>query len=123
MSRVSASLGVFGPTLVAAEVSALLRCEPTNVSAVPPRAPRKHGWTLRRVRNDGNLDAVVVELLGCVTSNVRVWKRLTAEYRVSLVCGVFLGATNQGLKLAPETMRLLTKRGLTIGFDIYAPER
>lgn len=65
----------------------------------------------------------MVEVLGRVTSNFRVWKQLHADYRVDLVCGVFLGSTNQGLVLAPETMRMLTKRGLSIGFDIYAPER
>ena len=122
VSWVSASLRVFGPTLVAADVSALLRCEPTIISSVPRRAPRKHGWLLRLARSDGDVDALVSELLARVTSNLRVWKQLNAAYRVDLVYGVFLGSTNQGLELAPETMRMLTKRGLTIGFDIYAPE-
>jgi hypothetical protein len=123
VSRLRASLSVFGDgSFDANEVTRVLGCSPTRVTAVPVAKPRKKGWLLTLERDDGDADALVVELLGRVTSSARVWTRLIASYKVDIFCGVFLSSENQGFDLAPETLALVAKRGIRIGFDVYASE-
>lgn len=123
VSRLRASLRVFGDvSLETDDVSRLLGCFPTRVTAVPVAKPQKKGWLLTVERDDGDADALVLELLGRVTSNARVWKRLTTSYTVDIVCGVFLSSENQGFALTADTLALLGKRGISIGFDVYTSE-
>jgi hypothetical protein len=37
-----------------------------------------------------------------------------------MFCGLFLGDTNEGLSLRPETLARLGERGLVLDLDIYA---
>jgi len=39
---------------------------------------------------------------------------------VDIFCGVFLDDWNRGFDLPPQVLKMLSDRGITIGFDIYS---
>jgi hypothetical protein len=44
---------------------------------------------------------------------------LSGRYGGNLFVGVFLGSSNEGLTLAPETALAIGERGLSLQLDIY----
>ena len=69
-----------------------------------------------------NLDEQVQWILSRLTPDIAAWKRLAAQYKIDLFCGLFLERSNRGVTLRPETMRQLAEREIELGFDIYAPD-
>jgi hypothetical protein len=72
-------------------------------------------------KEEADLDAQVSWILDRVSSDLSVWKKITAEFRVDLFCALYLERKNRGVTLSPKTMTALGSRGIEIGFDIYAP--
>lgn len=121
---------VFGDDLVPAEISALLGCDPTSAAAkgdtriigsnrvkyVEPTGR----WKLCSVdRSPEDVAAQITELLGKMTSELATWKLLGSRYSMDFFCGVFMGSSNDGLVLPPETLLQLTMRGIGLELDIY----
>ena len=78
------------------------------------------GWRLRASKNlDGDLDAQLVEILGMLTTDLAVWRDLTARFEVDFFCGIFLKTSNDGLSLKASTIQMLGERRLRLELDIY----
>jgi hypothetical protein len=83
----------------------------------------KHGWRLSASNSEpANPNAQVQAILSRLTTDLDVWRQGCAKYKVDLFCGLFLEQPNRGVSLSPETMSLLSVRGICLGFDIYAPD-
>lgn len=68
-----------------------------------------------------DLDGQVHQVLRRLTQEIAVWHLLSRRYRVDLFCGWFMGTANEGVVVAPETLRALGARNITLSIDIYAP--
>ena len=80
-------------------------------------------WRIAAPDSQGaDLDAQVNAILTRLTSDLDVWWQLSSKYQVDVFCGMFLEQTNRGVTLRAETMAQLAARGISFGFDIYAPE-
>ena len=80
-------------------------------------------WRVAAPDSQGaDLDAQVNSILSRLTSDLGVWQQLSSKYQVDLFCGLFLERPNRGVTLRAETMAQLGARGISFGFDIYAPE-
>ena len=80
-------------------------------------------WRVAAPNSQGaDLDAQVNSILSRLTSDLGVWQQLSSKYQVDLFCGLFLERPNRGVTLRAETMAQLGARGISFGFDIYAPE-
>lgn len=124
------SLRLFGDDLEPAEVTSLLGSQPTEArkkgeliahSRYHLQA-RTGSWILKsRLDKSTDLAEQIEALLDLVTSDLDVWRKMTARYSADLFCGVFLDADNRGFDLPAQLVLRLAERGLSIGFDIYGP--
>jgi hypothetical protein len=128
IDRACVSLRVFGESLVPDEVTQLLGCQPTESRCKGDVIPDKRYHRVAKTgswRLEGALAATtdigeqLIALLAAVTSDLEVWNRLTAEFDVDIFCGVFLNVSNRGFSLTPQVSRMLSDRGIEVGFDIY----
>jgi hypothetical protein len=126
------TLRIWGDDLVPAEITARLGGEPTfaNLKGQPiVGVPTDHvgvattgSWHLRAPDCEpGDIDSQVRELLGGLTSDLAVWRRLRETFGVDLFCGLFMGHGNEGLAVSPSTLVALGVRGIELSLDIYAP--
>lgn len=131
VDSVSVSLRIWGQDVDPAEISALLRCEPTEAARTGDTLTRSNGrtrlvskgfWHLSSDREATNLADQIESLLSKLTSDVAVWQSLTERFDVDLFCGLFLDAANRGVELPAHLIVALGERRLRIGFDIYAPD-
>jgi hypothetical protein len=114
VDRMKMSLRVSAKEPDWAEVSGLVGCGPD---------PGRGVWRVEAAASlDGNLDAQLAALLKRVTSDLAAWATLRSRWKVDVFCGLFLERPNRGVSLSAESMRLLSDRGISIGFDIYAPD-
>jgi Domain of unknown function (DUF4279) len=82
----------------------------------------KH-WALHAPESsDGDLDAQVEWILSRLTQDLAVWREITQRCKADLFCGLFLELPNRGVSLRPETLTQIAARGISLGFDIYAPD-
>lgn len=126
-----ACLRIFGDDLVPDEISAALGSAPTKSETRGEllrspigreRLAKQGSWRLDatdKVPEDTN--AQVGELLSKLTSDLNVWRDISGRFQVELFCGWFMGQTNDGAGLAPETLLALGERGIPLSLDIYAP--
>lgn len=128
LQRSKASLRVFGEHVLPAEISELLGTLPTAAHAKGDLWPlsgrmgiRTAGmWLLEaQVKEPEDLDNQVAELLGRTTSDLGMWKALSARFQVDLFCGWFMGSNNEGVAISPTTMVALGSRGIALSIDIY----
>lgn len=120
------TLRIWGDDLVPDEVSELLGQHPTNSErkgvqlGKHKRVAKTGGWRLSAPnRQDGNLNAQILELFDMVTDDFVIWDELKLKFELDLFCGVFMSSSNNGINLTASTLELLGQRGIKIGFDIY----
>ena len=98
-----------------AEISRLLGCDAVQGNA-------RH-WSLAVPVSEGSdLDSQASRILSRLSQDIRIWTALSQNYRVDIFCGLFLERDNRGVSLSPTTMAELGRRGISLGFDIYAPD-
>ena len=128
VDRSKVSLRLFGDSLVPAEVTRLLCCEPTRAfrkGDVEPdkryhRVASQGSWLLEgALPENAGIEEQVAALLGRLTNDLPVWQRLTTDFRADVFCGVFLEEWSRGFGLSPRLTKMLGERGLEIGFDIF----
>jgi hypothetical protein len=84
---------------------------------------RRGLWRIEAAaRLDGDLDAQLRELLSRVHADSQAWSGVQKRWGVDVFCGLFLERPNRGVSLSNASLRSLSDRNLTIGFDIYAPD-
>ena len=86
------------------------------------RTAKMGSWRLEAPQcQPGDIDGQVARILAMLTADLEEWRALTAKYRVDMFCGLFMKEANEGVTLSPNTTLELGRRGILIGFDIYAP--
>jgi hypothetical protein len=121
------ALRFFGESLIQEELTQLLGCQPTEArrkgDVIPDKRYHRVANTIWRLNGSrpetADIEEQVVALLALVTSDLQVWRRLTAEFAAEIFCGVFLDDLNRGFVLSSRVTQLLAERGIEIGFDIY----
>ncbi|HEX7898917.1 MAG TPA: DUF4279 domain-containing protein [Planctomycetota bacterium] len=128
LREAAVSLRVFGDDLRPADLSKRLGCRPTLTCGKGERLPgrrvtaRSGMWILEsRTRRTLDLGKQIDALLDRVTSDPRVWRKLTARFSVDLYCGLFPSREAQEVWFSPALLTRLAARQLSIGFDLYAP--
>jgi hypothetical protein len=127
-----ACLRLFGDDLDPDEISAILGSAPTkserkgdvirNQTTGQSRTVKSGGWRLEAPdARPEDIDGQVERILSRLTSDLEKWRALTLKYQADIFCGLFMREENEGIELSPETLRALGQRGISIGFDIYAP--
>jgi hypothetical protein len=77
-------------------------------------------WSLEALNSEpGDVDQQVSEILGKLTDDLGVWRKMSEKYRVDLFCGWFMTENNEGLSISSKTLLDLGKRGIELGIDIY----
>ena len=123
-----ATLRVSGDDLQPEEVTALLGAQPTmattrgqaNALDRGPRVWRTGSWRLEAPdAAPANPDGQIAEILDELTPDLDVWRSLAARFRVDIFCGWFMGEDNEGVSLAPDTLRALGERGIRLDIDLY----
>jgi len=132
IDRSVASLRIFGDILVPDDVSRILRASPSlshmkgdaRQSRSGAKVVEKTGMWLLRCddQEPKNLNLQVAQLFAGLTSDLAAWNALATDFEIDLFCGLFLRESNEGGTLSVATLKLLSERGVRIGFDIYGPE-
>jgi hypothetical protein len=67
-----------------------------------------------------NVDARIQEILGQLTFDLDVWQKIAEKFHVDLLCPVFVGDTNNGFALSPQSLAALGQRHIELQLDVYA---
>ena len=129
-----AGLRIFGDELVPEEISRLLGALPSKSKAKGETwrdtptgreySAKTGAWHLdAAVRQPGDLDGQVAEILGKLTSDLEVWRSLTRRFRLDLFCGWFMEQRDEGINISPKTMAALAERGIELGICVYGPSK
>ena len=125
IGRTVLTLRFFGEDLDPAELTRLLRAEPTQAESKGDARRSGHvakegSWRLSMEDSvPGDLEDQIRDLFACLTSDLAIWTSLTSLYRGDLFCGLFMQEGNEGLGLEPETLAMIGERGLRLALDIY----
>jgi hypothetical protein len=129
LHRAVASLRFAGDDLIPSELTRLLGAEPTSAREKGQNISRKPGivhsaksgqWRLHATETEPeDLDGQVAELLGKLTNDLEIWKGLASRFRIDLLCGWYMAEWNEGVTIAPKTLKALGDRGIELALDIY----
>jgi hypothetical protein len=123
IDRWKVALRVHGEELDPDSISALLGCEPSSTAQTGTPFPKKGRWILEINSKDcdesDEVDDGVRMLLARLPSDPDVWASLASICSVDVFCGLFITSPNRGFGISTEVSRLLSDRGLQIGFDLY----
>lgn len=130
LSRAVAALRIVGDDLRPDEVTALLGASPSRSFAkgdeirhrrAPIRVAKFGLWTLDAPETEpADLDAQVNVLLQPLTPDLGRWRQLSDKFSLDLFCGWFMKFANEGLAVAPATLKSLADRHIELDLDIYA---
>jgi hypothetical protein len=123
------SLWLRGEKLDPVDVTRALRAKPTAshrkgelVGRPPGRVAKLGTWKLEStLPATAEPEWQLWDIFDRTTQDLRMWRRLTKRFKADLTFGIFLDTSNRGFELSPEVMRAVARRGLRVGFDIYAP--
>ncbi|GMV31258.1 MAG: hypothetical protein AMXMBFR59_33830 [Rhodanobacteraceae bacterium] len=124
-----ATLRLFGDDLDPDTIGALLGASPTRFwrkdqelvgsATGVVRVARTGSWQLGATRREPeDLEGQVLDILEKLTQDLSVWESL-ARYQPDLLCGLFMGRSNNGLSLCATTLLKLGQRGIALELDIY----
>ncbi len=119
-------LRIYGEDLIPKEVTAALGHRPSKFwqkgDPLPsgPRVRRQSAWFLEAPeKKKGEIDDQIDWIFSRLSSDLRVWKRLGRRFKINLNAVIYMEDWNRGLEISPESMALISHRGLTLGLDIY----
>lgn len=125
------TLRLFGEILEPSEVTILLGCQPSvterkgeviRYSSGRERIAKYGQWRLEAVdAKPGDIENQIRYLLGQVSDDMEVWKRLSENFDIDIFCGLFMNTANDGVSLSPELMVMLGQRGIALSLDVYEP--
>jgi hypothetical protein len=52
-----------------------------------------------------------------------VWASFAGKFDIDFFCGWFMGGSNEGIEVSPQTLLILGERNIALSLDIYAPLR
>ena len=120
-----------GDALVPEEITALLGVSPTTAQIKgekivssktgKERIAKSGMWRLRATPCEPeDIDDQIHEILSQMTDDLAVWQRIGKKYKMDLFCGLFMGCSNEGFSISPQSLAALGARGVEMGLDIYA---
>lgn len=132
VAKTSISLRYFGDDLVPDALTAALGKPPTSAATkgeviIGKNTGKTHiaktgRWSYKVERREpGDLDGQIQELFGALSSDLSVWRALAEKYKPDLFVGLFLKKENEGIEISAECLEILSSRGVSLSFDIYAP--
>lgn len=81
---------------------------------------KKRHWSLTADEShESDIDLQINSIFSQLTADAEAWHQLGESYKMDVFTGLFLERTNGGVELSCDSMRLLSQRGIDIGFDIY----
>jgi len=109
--------------LGAVPTSAAVKGEALPSASGRERFARTGKWLLRveAAAPDEEFERQVTRLFHQLTSDHATWRDLSERFAGNLFVGLFLGSSNEGVVIEPETVNAIAARGLELGFDIYSP--
>jgi len=120
------ALRIYGEELVPEEVTAALGHRPSKSwrkgDPLPsgPRVRQKSAWFLEAPeKKKGEIDEQIAWIFSRLTKDVRVWKRLGKRFKMDLNAVIYMECWNRGFAMSPDSMAEVSRRGLTLGFDVY----
>jgi hypothetical protein len=125
-----ATLRIGGDALKPDAVSKLLGCQPSFAFAKGDIKPskirpivRKSGmWALEATkRQPDDLDAQITEIFSRLPADLAVWARLRQDFDMDIFCGFWMRESDEGMTVSVGTMKILSERGIRLGFCLYAP--
>ncbi|MEW8231490.1 MAG: DUF4279 domain-containing protein [Candidatus Thiodiazotropha endolucinida] len=132
VSRSKACLRIIGDSLVPAEITELLQCEPTGAYAKGDiRICKTTGrevsyprgsWRLKAAEAEPeDLDGQISGIFEKLNPDMSVWKHLSEKYYIDLFVGLFMEESNEGMDISPKSLQLLGERGIVLALEIYDP--
>jgi hypothetical protein len=126
------SLRIIGDFLMPDEITKMLGAPPTksqikgetlhSKNTDKTRIAKFGMWRLDSANSEPeNLDGQIKEVLGKLTDNLEIWFKIREQFEVDFFCGLFMGVSNEGLSLSPQTLADIGLRGIELGLDIYGP--
>jgi hypothetical protein len=130
MQESVATLRISGDSLIPEDISRLLGSDPTHSqikgeTIVGPKTGKeniaKFGlWILGASDCEPeNINGQVEAILGMLTDDLSIWTKIREEFEIDLFCGLFMGSTNEGLSISPQTLAALGMRNIELCLDIY----
>lgn len=132
INRSLASLRIFGDTLDPDHISRLLGATPSDSfrkgdikrSRLKNIFRKSGGWLLEaKDQEPGNLNLQITEILGQLTKDLNAWATVMEQYKVDLVCGLFMEKTNEDIEMSAQNLKALGERGIKLAISIYAPAK
>lgn len=131
ISKSVVCLRIIGEDLIPEKISELLGCTPSSSQRKgkeiihektgTSRIPKFGMWTLDAPDCiPENLNGQIQEIIGKLTFDLSIWETLSKNYRIDLFCGLFMNDGNEGISISPANLLDIGKRGIELGFDIYA---
>ena len=122
VDRWKVALRVYGQELDPDRVSALLCCEPSSAALKGTPFPKRRRWILeidsKECGENVDVDDGIRMLLARLPSDLDVWV-LWRIFTTSTSSPPLYRGANRGFGITTEVSRLLSDRGLQIGFDLY----
>ena len=133
LERTVVTLRISGDTLMPDEISRLLGSPPTKAQTKGEslvgkvtgnvRVSKFGMWRLETSDCEPeNLDGQIKEIFGKLSDDLDVWSKICSRFKVDMFCGLFMGSSNEGLSLSPQTLVALGQRGIKLDLDIYGPD-
>jgi Domain of unknown function (DUF4279) len=130
VQRSAATLRISGDDLQPAEITRLLGCDPSAAQAKGDQIIGRNTGSARIAstgmwrlvafkREPEDLDGQITELLSKVTDDLNVWGSIARTYQLDLFCSLFMGGSNEGLSISPESMIALGLRHIELDLDLY----
>jgi hypothetical protein len=129
LHKTVATLRFFGDDLDPEEITKLLGADPTvgvrkggiwlTASGAEKMARRGSWWLNVEDRSPGDLNAQISEMFAPLTTDLTIWNELSRRFSGDVFVGLFLGESNEGNDLTPDTLAAVGLRGLELDLDIY----
>jgi hypothetical protein len=125
-----ATLRISGDPLIPEEISRMLGSDPTHsqikgeIIVVPKTGKESVAqfglWILGASDCEPeNINGQVEAILGMLTDDLHIWTKIREEFKIDLFCGLFMGSSNEGLSISPQTLAALGLRSIELSLDIY----
>ena len=119
LQRTVVTLRIGGDDLNPDEISALLGVPPIHAQVKGQQIIGKKTGKIRiaksglwrlcaKDREPEDMDGQIQELLSQMTTDLNVWQSLAKRFQIDLFCGLFLGGSNEGMMLSPQSSDLIS---------------
>ena len=120
------ALRLTGDDLIPSQISRALNCEPSEAKSKGDEVESKRfirkaptGVWLLQSPSCQTIDEAINYLLDQVSNDAAVWADLNKRYHAEFFIGVFSDAKQFGVVITPETLKRLSRFGLSVSLDIY----